>query len=234
MTENGNTAVSWIPCAAPLPRSSQASHDETSRPTTVPDPSTTPFACTRARAGRSVCPRPPASRQRSIETAPVSPTRPVEGGSANAHDYCSGDPINCTDLLGLKEKRDLPPALRDPCYNKGPGTQAQRRAVFDLDICTHYRLATSNKENSIFYEFVEDGRWWNQPDRPSPVFQWVENNFAVIGGAAFGCANNLVQVHNFGWAAHAATKVPFGAAVVYGAACGVGIVEGTTLTGGFP
>jgi hypothetical protein len=26
---------------------------------------------------------------------------PVEGGSANDYDYCSGDPVNCTDLDGL-------------------------------------------------------------------------------------------------------------------------------------
>jgi hypothetical protein len=26
---------------------------------------------------------------------------PVEGGSANDYDYCSGDPVNCTDLNGL-------------------------------------------------------------------------------------------------------------------------------------
>ena len=25
---------------------------------------------------------------------------PVEGGSANDYDYCSGDPVNCTDLDG--------------------------------------------------------------------------------------------------------------------------------------
>ena len=28
------------------------------------------------------------------------PSVPVEGGSANDYDYCSGDPINCTDLDG--------------------------------------------------------------------------------------------------------------------------------------
>ncbi|MGH9150061.1 MAG: hypothetical protein ACRD0F_06950 [Acidimicrobiales bacterium] len=30
----------------------------------------------------------------------VDPPHPVEGGSANDYDYCSADPINCTDLAG--------------------------------------------------------------------------------------------------------------------------------------
>jgi hypothetical protein len=33
----------------------------------------------------------------------------VEGGSANDYDYCSGDPVNCLDLDGLK-RRPLTPA----------------------------------------------------------------------------------------------------------------------------
>lgn len=31
-------------------------------------------------------------------------SHPVEGGSANDYDYCSGDPINCNDLGGTKPK----------------------------------------------------------------------------------------------------------------------------------
>lgn len=29
------------------------------------------------------------------------PVDPVAGGSANDYDYCSGDPVNCSDLTGL-------------------------------------------------------------------------------------------------------------------------------------
>ncbi|HEX7277084.1 MAG TPA: RHS repeat-associated core domain-containing protein, partial [Acidimicrobiales bacterium] len=87
---------------------------------------------------------------------------PVEGGSANAHDYCSGEPINCSDLLGMKEKRDLPPALRAPCYYEGPGTLAEKNARFNTAECDHYRLAIANEDNSIYYEFVEEGRRWDK------------------------------------------------------------------------
>lgn len=33
----------------------------------------------------------------------VAQAHPVEGGSANDYDYCSGDPVNCNDLSGMWE-----------------------------------------------------------------------------------------------------------------------------------
>lgn len=101
-------------------------------------------------------------------------------------------------------------------------------------ICALTTAWRANKDSSIYFEFVENGRWWNQPDKPNAAFQWIENNFVEIGAAGFGCANNIVQVNNLGWASQGASKVPYGAAIVYGSACLIGIVEGTTLTGGYP
>jgi RHS repeat-associated protein len=38
---------------------------------------------------------------------------PVEGGSANDYDYCSGDPVNCTDLNGQYSRRRWLHAVRN-------------------------------------------------------------------------------------------------------------------------
>jgi RHS repeat-associated protein len=39
---------------------------------------------------------------------------PVEGGSANDYDYCSGDPVNCNDVGGTKsKKKELSPIEKE-------------------------------------------------------------------------------------------------------------------------
>lgn len=40
---------------------------------------------------------------------------PVEGGSANDYDYCSGDPVNCNDLTGTEAQAGLGPAQAAFC-----------------------------------------------------------------------------------------------------------------------
>ena len=50
--------------------------------------------------------RPHRPRSRPVFGPPLrqlasDPFHPVEGGSANDYDYCSGDPVNCYDLSGL-------------------------------------------------------------------------------------------------------------------------------------
>jgi hypothetical protein len=46
------------------------------------------------------------------------PFHPVEGGSANDYEYCSGDPVNCTDLSGRErfDVYDIDPDIYDPWF----------------------------------------------------------------------------------------------------------------------
>jgi hypothetical protein len=57
--------------------------------------------------------RPHRPRSRPVFGPPLrqlasDPFHPVEGGSANDYDYCSGDPVNCTDLDGTKQRKLTP------------------------------------------------------------------------------------------------------------------------------
>lgn len=58
---------------------------------------------------------------RRLRHCPNRCSHPVEGGSANDYDYCSGDPVNCTDLAGAYgyiKTYDVGPSF-------GPGSAAQ-------------------------------------------------------------------------------------------------------------
>jgi len=85
---------------------------------------------------------------------------PVPGASSNAQDYCSGDPINCSDFSGLKPNRPLPSELDAPCFYKGP---VYDDALFASDQCLHYRTAFYNNDSSIYYDFIEKGERYDQP-----------------------------------------------------------------------
>lgn len=131
----------------------------------------------------------------------------MEGGSSNAHDYCSGDPVNCSDLLGLKEKRDLPPGLRAPCFYEGRGTIADMNRDFHTDECDHYRLAVANEDNSIYYDFVEHGRWWNQPNRPNAFLTASARFLNPIVDNAYGYG--ISCLYTGGTWAVAAKNIPY-------------------------
>ena len=56
------------------------------------------------------------------------PSVPVEGGCANDYDYCSGDPVNCTDVSGRErfDVYDIDPDVYDPWFAfYFPGTAAE-------------------------------------------------------------------------------------------------------------
>jgi len=106
---------------------------------------------------------------------------PVEGGSANDYDYCSADPINCTDLLGLKERqRDLPEDLEvrgARCHYSSPTALN--------DECDHYRAALRVEDSSIYYDYVEKGIDYYAPQGPSlsdcPGFvKGIASRFGVL------------------------------------------------------
>lgn len=105
--------------------------------------------------------RPPVRRR----PCPNSRFHPVEGGSANAHDYCSGDPVNCSDLLGLKKKpqRPLPEGWDAP---DGYCGYRQINEIFYGDECDNYWAALRANDSSIYYDFKENGIDYFAPQGP--------------------------------------------------------------------
>ncbi|MEA3075881.1 MAG: hypothetical protein QOF60_789, partial [Actinomycetota bacterium] len=53
---------------------------------------------------------------------------PIEGGSANDYDYCSGDPVNCFDLTGLASEKALNQAEQEALRRKAAGEPYDRKA----------------------------------------------------------------------------------------------------------
>jgi RHS repeat-associated protein len=115
-------------------------------------------------------------------------TDPVTGGSANAYDYCSGDPVNCTDPSGLKGTKPLPPELAEPCLS---GNETQLR----LDVCERYRMALVTGDSDFYWK----GKVLTVPGAPNAFLQSAGNVAKTVGREAAefgaGCIGGIGAFH---------------------------------------
>ncbi|MGI8807191.1 MAG: DNRLRE domain-containing protein [Acidimicrobiales bacterium] len=114
---------------------------------------------------------------------------PVAGGSANNYDYCSGDPVNCSDRNGLRGTKALPPELAGPCLS---GDETQLRDP----VCERYRKALVTNDSDFYYK----GKTFSVPSRPNSFLQSAGNALSptLVHGkylpsldGAYGCVRNI-------------------------------------------
>ena len=115
---------------------------------------------------------------------------PLGGG----YTYGASDPLNNVDPSGFKSHKPLPD-LEVECGYDAPND------VFYGDKCLHYRTAKANNDSSIYYDFVNTGRRYDQPKIsriPFPSYndfcRYATNTaISTVGktGAAAGAAIGL-------------------------------------------
>jgi len=116
---------------------------------------------------------------------------PVVGGSANAYDYCAGDPINCSDPSGL-ERQPLPGDLHDTCF----GLVEDSR--FYSAECLHYRTAFYNNNSEIYWDWNHRGRRYDEPNISHIGIDKVREVSARVFGCAFSWyARDPVQMEKW-------------------------------------
>jgi len=101
---------------------------------------------------------------------------PVEGGSCNDYDYACGDPVNGSDLNGLRGTKPLPD--RDPeCLG---GNYDQLASLS----CTAYRMAKVTGDSDFYYK----GKTFSDPGKPNAFLTaagpYVSDGLGATGAAA--------------------------------------------------
>ena len=148
---------------------------------------------------------------------------PVAGGSANDYDYCSGDPVNCSDVTGTRGKKTRKPSpmeemrlaqLLANCSGPDPsgadisGSGACRRfwAAYEKGDLSEFGIGTPMKPPSLARQFGEPA--------------------VYAAKVIYGCAQGAVPAAPVGTyvGAHSGPAAPYvaGAFIIGGCAIGVG------------
>lgn len=144
----------------------------------------------------------------------------MEGGSANDYDYAESDPINKSDLDGLKSKKQRP--LPDLDAEGSPCHYSQPSEGYYSDMCLHFSTAKANKDSTIFYDYTEKGRRYDVPRKSQIRFR----EMARYGGA---CAQGAAEAS----LATRSTPVPYlRRAGVAAVGCAGGVATEYAVAGG--
>ena len=125
-------------------------------------------------------------------------------GQSTAYTYAGGDPVNLADPDGREDRRALPPELDAPCFYRGPVYGPAIDALFESNVCVHYRTAYYNSDPSIFFNFVERGIPYWEASPPGGCSSEVEPSVSSLAsedsaGRSLATSAGATQAKRSSW-----------------------------------
>ncbi len=133
---------------------------------------------------------------------------PVEGGSANDYDYCSGDPVNCNDLSGTDQRPLTPDETEEVAEIAGECVGGDDAYYSRSSFCTGFLRALGEVDLTAYgFGFI--------PDEGPKYFDcpgWVDRVAQTVGAGGFGRAYNQFgyDMSEAGWTALEAAGIAGG------------------------